>query len=272
LTPLIHLFVFASGSKGNSALVQGPEGSVLVDDGISFKALKQRAHEVQAPLSDLKAVLITHEHTDHTKGLRVLSHHFPGPFYATKRTSRASEVLSELPIQILNNREGLDLCGMHVQCFPISHDVVDPIGFRFEVRDGADTVEDALGWCSDTGYLTPPAEQALSGCRILCLESNHDKGMLTHGPYPAILKKRIGGNYGHLSNDQAADALVNLVSDDTRYVVALHLSEENNQPSLCVKTLANAVDAEPVDSTFTEAKTGKLTIEPAAQHRAIKVW
>ena len=114
----------------------------------------------------------------------------------------------------------------------------------------------------------------LRNVRVLALESNHDARMLATGPYPAYLKQRVGGDHGHLSNDQAAGALRTLVGPDTETVVAMHLSQENNRPSIAVRTLAAVVGAESVDDTFTEARTpdGRLSICTAGQDRPMTVW
>ena len=274
MTPSIHLFVLASGSKGNAAIVQGPEGSILIDDGISYKALRTRAQEVAAPLDDICAVLLTHEHGDHTSGLSVFCNHFDGPLFATAGTVAGRSYLQEMPFELIQDNDSLDLAGMHIRAFPTSHDVNDPVGFRFDVIDGEGEIQDSLGWCTDTGYVTDEALDALYGCRILGLESNHDEKMLETGPYPRYLKDRVKGEGGHLSNAQAAAVLPHLVTKDTECVVALHLSEENNRPSVCIRTLAEALGAEPTNTTFTEVRTpdGLLTVFPASQHEAVSVW
>lgn len=278
MTPHLHLHVLASGSKGNAAVIEGPTGSVLIDCGLSRKRLLERAAEAGCDMSRIEAILVTHEHSDHVAGLRVVCNHFDGPLYATAGTVSGRKGLSDLPFSLIDHDETLDIAGMRIQAFPTSHDVNDPMGFRFEVRGtsdvSSDEVLDAIGWVTDTGYLRDEALDALYGCRILGIEANHDPRMLAKGPYPAYLKARVGGATGHLSNAQAAEALPGLVTHDTETVIALHLSEENNRPSVAVRTLAESVGAEAIDSTFTEARTadGLLTICAAAQHRALTVW
>ena len=266
--PQIHLHVLASGSKGNATLVEGPEGFVLVDCGVSYKALRERAAELGLDLERVVAVLVTHEHGDHTKGLPVLAKRIDGPMYATAGTVGARKDLVGLPFTLVDHSSELELAGMRVRCFPTSHDVADPMCFRFETDD------DAVGYCTDTGVLTPEACEALFGVRVLALESNHDPKMLASGPYPAYLKARVGGEKGHLSNDQAAEALRDLVDDDTETVVAMHLSQENNRPSVCVRTLAEAVGAVAADDAWAEARTpdGLLSICAAAQDWPMTVW
>lgn len=278
MTPHIHLYVLSSGSKGNATVVEGPKGSILVDCGISRKALHARADEVGCDLARVQAILVTHEHWDHTSGLPVVARHFDGPIFATAGTASGRKSLSDIEFSLVDHDSTLNLCGMRVQAFPTSHDVNDPMGFRFEVRGttdyGSDEVLDALGWATDTGYLTDAALDALYGCRILGLEANHDTRMLATGPYPWHLKRRVGGETGHLSNEQAAEALPHLVTHDTETIVALHLSQENNRPSIAVRTLAQAVGATEANSTFTEARTadGLLTVCAGAQDKPLMVW
>ena len=278
MTPHIHLYVLASGSKGNATVVEGPHGSVLVDCGISRKALHARADEVGCDLSRVEAILVTHEHSDHTSGLSVICNHFDGPVYATAGTATGRRHLASLPFTLVDHDFTLTIGGMRIQAFPTSHDVNDPMCFRFEVRGrgetGDDELLDAVGWCTDTGYLTDEALGALYGCRVLGLEANHDPRMLATGPYPAFLKRRVASEEGHLSNAQAAQALPTLVTRDTETIVALHLSEKNNRPSLAVRALAAAIGAEAANTTFTEARTpdGLLSICAGAQDRPLAVW
>lgn len=270
MTPEIHLHVLASGSKGNAAVVEGPGGSVLVDCGISRRALLGRADELGVDLGRVCAVILTHEHSDHVGGLSVFCNHFDGPLIATAGTVAARSYLSELPFRLVGHSDEVELGGMLVRTFPTSHDVADPIGLRFS------TSEDALGYCTDTGELDETALEALAGARILALESNHDERMLATGDYPAYLKARVGGPTGHLSNAQAAAALGRLVGPDTETVVAMHLSRENNRPSVALRALAEAVGAEVVagEDGRPEARTadGRLTICCAAQDWPLTVW
>lgn len=267
MTPQIHLYVLASGSKGNAYVVQGPKGSVLVDCGISRRELGRRADAVGAPLQDVRAVVVTHEHSDHVAGLSVYCNHFDGDLYATAGTVAARRYLADLPFSLVTHDDELEVCGMRLRTFATSHDVADPIGLRFS------TAEDALGICTDTGVLLPGAMEALAECRVLALESNHDKRMLAEGPYPAYLKVRVGGDHGHLSNDQAAQALTQLVGPQTETVVAMHISENNNRPAIAVRALAAAVGAQPSEDGL-EARTpdGRLTVCAASQREPLVVW
>lgn len=177
MTPEIHLHVLASGSKGNAAVVEGPEGMVLVDCGISRRALMGRADELGLDMSRVTAVVLTHEHSDHVAGLTVFCNRFEGELVATAGTVGARSYLVGLPFTIVGHSDEIELAGMRVRTFPTSHDVADPMGLRFS------TADDALGYCTDTGELGPEALDALSDVRVLALESNHDERMLATGPY-----------------------------------------------------------------------------------------
>ena len=263
----LHLHIIASGSKGNAAIVQGPEGSLLVDMGISRKKLLELASYIQADVTDIKAILLTHEHGDHTKGLKVFAKQTGCKIYATQKTATSRTSLQGMEFVTIGNADRFDLAGIGISTFSTSHDVQDPIGFRFEL-DG-----DAIGYCTDTGYLTDPARELLSDTRILAIEANHDQSMLASGPYPRYLKERIASERGHLSNSQTAQYLPELISDRTQHIIAMHLSEENNRPSLCVQTLAESIGALPSNSCKTQAKTcdEKITIWAAGQEKPLSI-
>lgn len=291
MLPLIHLYVLASGSAGNAAVVEGPQGSVLVDCGISYRDLRRRAAGAGCDLSRIRAVAVTHEHGDHIRGLDVLASRIADltgepdlPFYATAGTaagatsrSHTRASLAQVPFCLVSPGESFEAGGMVVTTFATSHDVADPFGLAFRVVDEDGVVQDCLGWCTDTGVLTAGALESLRGARILGIESNHDEDMLAHGPYPAFLRRRIAGECGHLSNAQCADALSLLVTEDTETVVALHLSEKNNTPGTCVRTLAAAVGAQVAaarEGEPPEARTpdGHLTVCAASQDDPLVVW
>lgn len=272
MTPHMHLHILASGSKGNATVVEGPTGSVLIDDGLSRRELMRRADELGVDMDRVECVVVTHEHADHVSGLSVFCNRYDGRLVATAGTAGGRSYLTALPFELVGADDEFEAGGMRIRTFPTFHDVADPFGLRFDCGSGADA--DAIGYCTDTGMLGERAFDLLRGVRILALESNHDARMLATGPYPAYLKERVGGDHGHLSNGQAADALRTLVGPDTETVVAMHLSQENNRPSVAVRTLAAAVGAEAANDTFTEARTpdGRLTICAAGQDKPMTIW
>ena len=272
LSPLMHLHILASGSKGNAAVVEGPSGSVLIDDGLSRKELMRRADELGVDMERIECVVVTHEHSDHTSGLSVFCNKYEGRLVATAGTAGGRKYLTALPFELVSSTDEFEAGGMRIRTFPTSHDVADPFGLRFDC-EAADQV-DALGYCTDTGVLGERAMELLADVRILALESNHDARMLATGPYPAVLKERVAGERGHLSNDQAAEALTKLVGPDTETVIAMHLSQENNRPSVAIRTLAAALGAEPTNATFTEARVpgSALTLCAAGQDKPMTIW
>lgn len=265
--PCLHLHLLASGSKGNAYVVEGPTNSLLIDDGLSLRELKRRAAEISCDLSCVSACLVTHEHSDHTKGLPVLVKHFDGPIYASQGTVHSRPSVERLGLTPFAAGETLTVGCLKITTFSTSHDVCDPVGLV--VRCG----DDSVGICTDTGCMTPAALKALSDLRILALESNHDERMLACGPYPHYLKQRVAGPLGHLSNSQAAQAATQLVGSHTRALVAMHLSQENNRPSLAVGSLAQALGASSTNDVGTQATTpdGKLTILAAGQARPMTI-
>ena len=267
MIPQLHLHVLASGSKGNATVVEGPRGSILVDCGISRRELLRRAAELGVDMSRVQALVLTHEHSDHVRGVSVFCNHFDGDLLATAGTVAARSYLAELPFSVVSHEDEFEVAGIRVRTFPTSHDVADPIGLRFDCGG------DSIGYCTDSGVLTPQALRLLAGVRVLALESNHDKHMLATGPYPGFLKARVAGVGGHLSNEQAAEALPQLVGPNTEVVVAMHISQENNRPSTCVRALAAALGAEATNPTFTEAATpdGRLFVCVAGQDRPMTV-
>lgn len=175
------------------------------------------------------------------------------------------ENLSHLPVEEFDPGDTLSIAGIHVQTYSTSHDVINPVGYRFNALD------DSIGFATDTGELSSQAMNTLKDCRVLALESNHDATMLREGEYPRFLQERILSARGHLSNGQAAEAARELVTDRTEQLIAMHISQDNNRPSLTVKSYAKALAATLDDELGSSATllqgSRKLSIRPASQYR-----
>lgn len=268
----LHLHVLGSGSKGNCALVEGPEGLIMIDNGFSRREVLSRMHDLGLDEHDVRALLLTHEHTDHVSGISVWCRAFDVKLYASVGTPEMRKYLAELPFCEFIPGTSFTVAGVTVATFGTSHDVTNPVGFRFSWND------DAIGYATDTGVLSDRALAALTDVRILALESNHDVPMLRTGPYPRYLQDRIISERGHLSNDQAARAVEQIVSERTEQVVAMHISQENNRPSLAVRALAEALGAQldnELGSSATLHRDGDacdLHIRAAGQNRPISIW
>ena len=267
----LHLHILGSGSRGNCALVEGPDGLIMIDNGLSRRETLKRMHELGLCEDEVRALILTHEHSDHVSGVSVWCKRFDGELYASTGTAAVRKYLDCLPFCCFDPGDSFEVCGVRIDTFSTSHDVVNPVGFRF-TRGG-----DAIGYATDTGVLLPEAMRLLADVRILALESNHDVPMLRTGSYPRVLQDRILSERGHLSNEQAATALTELISDRTEHVVAMHISQENNRPSLAVRAMANAVGAELDNELGSRATLMRgdglpdLYIRSAGQNRPISV-
>lgn len=251
---MLTVHSIASGSEGNSLLVSAGGTHILVDAGISARRITAALSSLGLTPGDIAGVLVTHEHSDHTAGLATLTKQYRLPLYASGGTAgalcakipHAADVLHLLP------RQGvLTLGDVQVTVFPTSHDAAESIDFRFDCGGAA------LGVLTDTGCVTPEAEQALQGVDLLVLESNHDEDWLLSGPYPYYLKQRILGNRGHLSNDAAAALAQRMASAGTRQFVLAHLSRENNTPERARQTMARALAG--LDVSVTVAPRAELS-------------
>ena len=245
----LRIHVLASGSKGNASLVENiatGEG-VLIDCGICKRDVLSRSAEAGFDLGKLKAVLITHEHSDHTKGLKVLYRELVKqglqvPLFVNQATYANSKLIQEAAqlteVVGLDAEDQLSLAGMEVFAFDTSHDAASSFGFRLWAG------EDALGFMTDTGVVTGAAHEAQQGCRVLALEANHDPAMLKNGPYPRALQERVSSERGHLSNGQASEELKSLLHPGLEEVIAMHISENNNTYRLPVECLREVLRQE----------------------------
>lgn len=259
----LRIHVLASGSKGNASLVENiatGEG-ILIDCGICKRDVLSRSAEAGFDLGKLKAVLITHEHSDHTKGLKVLYRELAKrdlqvPLFANQATYAISKPIQEAAeltnVLALNTEVQLSLAGMQVFPFATMHDAASSFGFRIW-KDN-----DALGFMTDTGVVTGAAHEALKDCRILALEANHDPAMLKNGPYPRALQERVASDFGHLSNGQTSDELRTLLHPGLEEVIAMHISENNNTYRLSVESLRRAVQQEGHSATVVCAYQQRL--------------
>ena len=217
----LHLHILGSGSKGNCALIEGPQGLIMVDDGLSRRETLKRMAELGLSADNVSALLVTHEHSDHIKGLDVWCKHWRGPLFASRNTLASKESLAHVPVEEFDPGDVLEIAGVRIQTYSTSHDVINPVGYRF------DSLGDSIGFATDTGELSSHAIDTLKDCRVLALESNHDVAMLRQGDYPRFLQERILSAKGHLSNDQAANAARELVTDRTEQLIAMHISQDS---------------------------------------------
>jgi phosphoribosyl 1,2-cyclic phosphodiesterase len=228
--------VLASGSRGNAIWVKSSGGAVLFDAGISLRAILAGIDLMEEDPGEVKAVVISHEHMDHIKGLPVLVKKFGIPLFANSGTAGCLS-LSNGKVRLRNFESGkpFQVAGLRVTAFPVPHDAADPVGFV--VEDG----RKRLGICTDLGTVTNVVRDRLSDCRALVLEANHDREMLDKGPYPYRLKHRIRSRHGHLENKDTAALLADLHHPGLEHVFLAHLSQVNNTPKLAHDSALSAI-------------------------------
>ena len=231
-----------SGSTGNATLVEASSGGqtsrLLVDCGFTLKHLDARLARVGLAASDIDAVFITHEHGDHIGCAHALSRRHKLPVWMSEGTWLATGGRDfEGRLQLARDGAEIALGELAVQPFTVPHDAREPLQLR--CTDGARS----LGILTDLGHATPHVLARLAGLDALLLECNHDSEMLAGSAYPAFLKLRVGGNYGHLSNAAGAAIARAVNHGGLRHVVAAHLSEQNNRPELVRRALAEALGA-----------------------------
>ncbi len=233
----MRICVLGSGSKGNATYIESGDTSVLIDNGFSGKEAEKRLASIGASMDRVSAILVTHEHTDHIRGVPVLSRRWKLPVYANQATVLAAKKnLAKLhDFQEFNTGENFFIDHLTIHPFAISHDAADPVGFL--INNGKFQV----GYCTDTGMVSRLMQHRLTGCHCLILESNHDPILLKNGPYPPMLQQRVRSNIGHLDNQTAATFLAELFHKKLRHVFLAHLSDTNNRPEEALKTTREAI-------------------------------
>lgn len=228
-----------SGSRGNATLISHGKTTLLVDCGFSARETEKRLQAIDFDVSQLTAIVVTHEHADHINGVRVLARKHQLPVYATAGTAGCLSADLVGLIHEFSCHETFEINDITVQPFPVPHDAREPSQFVF--GDG----QHRVGLLTDVGRTTPLIEQALSQCDALMLEANHDMAMLDNGEYPDHLKYRVSGRMGHLNNVQSADIITKIDTSRLQHIVAMHLSEKNNLPEIVRRLFSQALDCEP---------------------------
>lgn len=234
----MQIAILGSGSRGNASLIRQGNTCLMVDCGFSVKETEQRLARLNLNGELLTAILVTHEHGDHIKGVGALARKYDLPVWATRGTLAAGRLGDGVETRAICSHSAFAIQDIQVQPFPVPHDAREPSQFVFS--DGHKRV----GLLTDTGCSTPHVEQQLDGCDALILECNHERELLDNGDYPLPLKRRVGGELGHLSNTQAAEILQRLDTGRLSHIVAAHLSEKHNTPTLAQAALAAALNCE----------------------------
>ena len=235
----MRVCLLASGSKGNALYIEAGESRILIDAGLPARELIRRLAAVGVDAAGLNAILISHEHGDHVRGAGVLSRKFRIPVFVSYPTHRqAQAVFDSTPVTEFESGYSFALRDLLIDPFPITHDASDPVGFTIESGEGKVAV------ATDLGTATRLVVEKLKGSRILVLESNHDDEMLLQGPYPWHLKQRIKSRHGHLSNDDSAALLADVLHPSLEGLFLAHLSEVNNDPRVAREVADNLLNSQ----------------------------
>lgn len=230
------IYPLFSSSKGNAIFIGNSERGILIDCGVSFRRLESAMKLSGLEVSAIKAVFITHEHSDHIKGLPVLTKKHSLSVYGQSGTLR--KLINENYIN--SNSEALEidisaeLFDMKITAFDTPHDAEQSCGYRIDFEDGS-----SCAVCTDLGCVTSAVDMAVLGADTVLLESNYDEDMMLFGKYPRQLKQRICSERGHLSNTASAEQALKLVKNGTKNIILGHLSQENNTPELAENTVAD---------------------------------
>lgn len=223
-----------SSSSGNCTYIGTSQGGILVDVGVSAKKTAEALAEIGVDPSQIAAIFVTHEHSDHINGIRVFSERHGVKVYASEGTLLGMEeqgaLTAKMCVEIMP-QGGVEAGGIYVKSFRTPHDSRESTGYSILTPDSK-----RISVATDIGTVTETVMNAVYGSDLILLESNHDIRMLQNGPYPYFLKERILSNHGHLSNERCAETAVKLMESGTTRFVLGHLSKENNMPSLAFET------------------------------------
>ena len=225
-----------SGSEGNGLVVEAGSTRVLMDCGFGLADSVVRLARLGLQVSDLAGIVVTHEHSDHIAGVGRLARKHKLPVWLTAGTLAMAQDLGGVTVQVIDSHAVFAVDNLEIQPFPVPHDAREPVQYVF--GDG----NRRLGVLTDVGCSTPHIETMLAGVDAMVLECNHDATMLENGHYPASLKRRVGGRFGHLENAQSAALLAKLMHDKLQYVMAAHVSRKNNTNALAQGALAQVLN------------------------------
>jgi len=237
---MVEFCTIASGSSGNSVCVGVGGKHFLVDAGISGKRIEQALFKMN--VRNISGIFITHEHRDHITGAGVMARRFKINLYATPFTwryfayNKSLGALDAEQIKVIEPEKPIDIDGVKITAFDISHDAAQPVGYTFEAAGKK------VATATDLGHITDTVRSHLKGANIIMLESNHDPVMLKNGPYPYVLKQRVAGKHGHLSNADAGVLLTEVAGKQLEHIFLAHLSEENNTPMMAFDTVKRILD------------------------------
>lgn len=233
-----------SGSKGNSYYISVSGNGILIDAGRSAKQLQEVLLNNGIDIETIRAIFVTHEHTDHISALRVFATRYNIEVYASEGTlaslCETGALNNKVRYKVMEDKP-VDIGSFEVCAFHTSHDSAESLGYSIKTKD-----DQKLTLATDLGYVSDEVRGAITGSDVLVIESNHDVSMLKNGSYPYELKRRILSDAGHLSNDACADELYDTIKKGTKHILLAHLSEENNTPDLAFQNAVSKLQEQGV--------------------------
>lgn len=254
----MKICILNSGSSANSSLISSKSTSILVDAGLSGKETVKRLEGAGSSPGGLNGILVSHGHRDHTNSIGVLARRLKIPVFINKATLEEVEPYAgNIPdLRLIETGSSFEINDIQIETFPVSHDSADPMGFVFRSNNSK------ISYITDLGRVTESILKRIRDSKMLIIESNHDIEMLINGPYPEVLKKRILGPKGHLSNIAAANTLLDAIGSNTDHVILAHLSENNNHPDLVRSTVSEIMAEEDLGDVDLQIASRYYAMDP----------
>ncbi|MBP2242654.1 phosphoribosyl 1,2-cyclic phosphodiesterase [Cytobacillus eiseniae] len=237
----LQFSVLASGSTGNAVFVETEDHSFLIDAGLSGKQMEALFQKIDRDIAKLSGILVTHEHSDHIKGVGIIARKYKLPVYANQKTWQAMDgLIGQVPVEqkfTFDMETVKTFGGLDIESFGVSHDAADPMFYVFHHG------EKKIVIITDTGYVSDRMKGLISNADAYVFESNHDVQMLRMGRYPWSIKRRILSDVGHVSNEDAAIAMSEVAGDRTKRIYLAHLSQDNNMKDLARMAVAQTLES-----------------------------
>lgn len=245
----------ASGSKGNCIYLGTNETKILIDAGLSAKGIISKLQEINVDIADIDAILISHEHTDHIQGLKVLAYKMGIPVLANTETAKGIvETFHDCPkFKVFSTGETFEFGDLEIHPFSIQHDTLDPVAFTIK------TGGLKLGFCTDLGFVTSLVTKQLKDCDYLYVEANHQPSMVHASSRPMVYKQRVLGRTGHLSNEACGNLLREVAHSNLKHVHLAHLSSECNTPEVAIQVVKGILEEHGIDLDMCTAPQDRIS-------------
>ncbi len=252
---MIGFCPLASGSKGNSIYLGTEETKILIDAGISTRMLLKRLAEINVAIEEIDAIIVTHDHSDHIKGIPLLSKRYNIPVLANSDTAKGIFATTDEQIQfkIFSTGETFEFGDLEIHPFSIQHDTLDPVAFTIKTNGLK------LGICADLGFVTTLVASHLQRCDYLYIEANHQPSMVHACNRPMVYKQRVLGRQGHLSNQHCAELIAEILHPHLKHIYLAHLSSECNNPDLALKIVGQKLEEHNMETGLTIAYQDQIS-------------